>query len=393
MTRFHAHCFVVRLFCCLLLLAYMGTPAWGDDVDRQRQSLKDIQSRIDKLSKQLVSSREQEGAVKQELAQLDKELSGLQNNSRRLQTRLNDLNNDIGDKEKHAELLRKDISEREQYVRRRLGAIYRRGEMRLFKVLFEKGSPSQLAENFFYLTRLVRQDRELLKKYREDWGVLRDSLQELEHLRSEQQRRLNVLDASHKVLNKGRQTHTSALNKLRHDRTELSGEIAGLKEKAKRLRNLLKTLESTKSREYSGASKVVGGGNFKQQKGALPWPGQGKLMVRFGTNFNEDLGTRYESQGIELSQTPGTAIHAVANGKVVFAKPFRGFGNLLILDHGGGYYTLYAQASQLVKKVGDTVSAGDNVGISGYGDSKTIYFEIRQRGTPLDPLQWLKPRR
>lgn len=391
MTRFQAHCSVARLIFCLLLLVCLVTPARGDDVDRQRQSLKEIQSRIDRLSKQLVSSREREGEVQKELAQLDKELSGLQKNSNRLQTRLSGLNNDIGNKENRAEILKKDISEREQYVRRRLGALYRRGEMRLFKVLFEKGSPSQLAENFFYLTRLVRQDRELLTKYREDWGVLRDSLQELEQLRSEQQRRLNVLDASHKLLDKGRQTHKSALNKLRQNRTELSGEIAGLKEKAQRLRNLLKTLETAKSREYSGASKAAAG-NFKQQKGALPWPGQGKLMVRFGTNFNEDLGTRYESQGIELSQTPGSPIHAVASGKVVFAKPFRGFGNLLILDHGGGYYTLYAQASQLVKKVGDMVAAGDNVGLSGFGDSKTIYFEIRQRGTPLDPLQWLKPR-
>jgi septal ring factor EnvC (AmiA/AmiB activator) len=82
----------------------------------------------------------------------------------------------------------------------------------------------------------------------------------------------------------------------------------------------------------------------------------------------------------------------VADGKVVFAKPFRGFGNLLILDHGGGYYTLYAQARQLVKKVGEVVAAGDTVGISGFGDNKKIYFEIRQRGTPLNPLQWLKPR-
>jgi len=220
---------------------------------------------------------------------------------------------------------------------------------------------------------------------------LREALRELENLRAEQQRRLNVLDASHKVLDKGRQAHKTALNKLRQDRTELSGEIAGLKEKAQRLRNLLKTLESAKSRAYSGAASDTSG-SFKQLKGALPWPGQGKLMVRFGTNFNDDLGTRYESQGIEISQAPGTPIHAVASGKVVFAKPFRGFGNLLILDHGGGYYTLYAQASQLVKKVGEMVTAGDKVGISGFGDSKTIYFEIRQRGTPLDPLQWLKPR-
>lgn len=85
-------------------------------------------------------------------------------------------------------------------------------------------------------------------------------------------------------------------------------------------------------------------------------------------------------------------MRAVAAGKVAFSKPFRGFGNLLILDHGDGYYTLYAQASQLLHKVGDVVAAGDKVALSGFGGNDTVYFEIRQRGTPLDPLQWLKPR-
>jgi septal ring factor EnvC (AmiA/AmiB activator) len=392
MEVFQGQGIVARLFCCLLLFVCLVTSARADDIDRQRQSLKDIQSRIQRLSKRLESSREREGEVKQELAQLEKELSGLQQNSRRLQSRLNALKKDIGDKEKRAGILSKQISEREQYVRRRLGSVYRRGEMRMFKILFEKNSPSLLAENFYYLTRLVRQDRELLKSYRDDWRVLRDTLQELENLRSEQQRRLAMLDASHKTLNKGHQARKTALSKLKQDSTTLKQEMTGLQEKARRLRNLLKTLETAKTREYSGASGGASG-EFKQQKGSLPWPGQGALVVRFGINANKELGTSYESQGIELAQAAGTPIQAVARGKVVFAKPFRGFGNLLILDHGGGYYSLYAQASQLVKKVGEKVAAGDKIGISGFGDSKTIYFEIRQRGTPLDPLQWLKPRR
>lgn len=383
---------VARLFCCFLLFVSLVPLARADDIDRQRQSLKEIQGRIERLSKQLVTSREQEDAAQKDLAHLDKELSGLQRNSQRLQSRLSSLKIDIEEKEKRTEHLGKQISQREQYVGRRLAAVYRRGEMRLFKVLFENESPSRLAENFFYLTRLVRQDRELIKNYRDDWRVLRDTLQELGQLRSEQQRRLTILDASQKTLDEGRRTHKTTLSKLRKNRTSLKVEISGLQEKAQRLRNLLKTLETAKTREYSGPSTASSRG-FKQQKGSLPWPGQGKLMVRFGTNFNDDLGTRYDSQGIELAQSPGTPMHAVAEGKVVFAKPFRGFGNLLILDHGGGYYTLYAQASKIVKKVGEVVAAGDTIGVSGFDDSKTIYFEIRQRGTPLDPLQWLKPRR
>lgn len=376
------------LVCSVLLLLTLAGRGWADDIDRQRKSLKDIQERITRLSKQLDSSAERESEVKDDLEKLEKELTGLQRNSQRLQKRLDGTKDDIRQKEQRVALLNKNIADKEHAVRRRLDSLYRRGEMRLFKVLFEKESPSRVAENYFYLSRLVRQDRKLLGGYRDDWRALQATLKELEELRTDQQRRLEVIDASKVTVAKGRKTRQTALTTLRDNREALNKEIAQLKEKARRLQNLLKTLESEKSAEYSDSST-----DFKRQKGALPWPGKGDLVVRFGTNFNAELGTRIESQGIELAQNPGTPMQAVAKGKVIFAKPFRGFGNLLILDHGGGYYTLYAQARKLLKKVGDIVAAGDHVGLSGFGDSNTIYFEIRQRGKPMDPLQWLKLRR
>ncbi|ABA88918.1 zinc metalloendopeptidase M23 domain protein [Syntrophotalea carbinolica DSM 2380] len=374
-------------FGVLFLLLCLVWPARADDIDRQRQNLKEIQNRIERLSKQLDTSKVREGEAQQELMELEKELSGLQQNSTRLEKRLNSVKKDILAKETRIASLTDQISEKEQQVRRRLGAVYRRGEMRLFKVLFQKDSPSRVAENFLYLTRLVRQDRLLLNDYREDWRALQTALQELENLHGDQQRRLSIIDASQKTLKNGRKIRKAAISKLRNKREAIKDEIAQLEEKARRLRKLLKTLESEKSGAYSGSA--VG---FKKQKGRLPWPVQGKLVVRFGTNFNAGLDTRIESQGIEIAQKPGLPMCAVAAGKVVFSKPFRGFGNLLILDHGDGYYTLYAQASQLLHKVGDVVAAGDKVGLSGFGGSDTVYFEIRQRGTPLDPLQWLKPR-
>jgi septal ring factor EnvC (AmiA/AmiB activator) len=387
MKTFPGHRTLFRFVLPLLLVTLSAWPAGADDLAKQRQSLKEIQGRIERLSKQLKNSREAEGEVEQELNNLEKELHRLQQNSRRLQHRLTDIKKDIAEKEKRADAVKIQISEREKQVRRRLRALYRRGEMRLFKVLFEQSSPSQIAENFLYLTRLVRQDRLLIGQFRDDWRVLKGTLDELEHLRSEREKRLEILEASQKTLDKGRQTRQAALGDLRENRKTIKGEIARLQEKAKRLRQLLKTLESEKPREYSGEP-----GAFGKKKGTLPWPGSGELVVRFGSNFHEELGTRYESQGIELAGPAGSPISAVAAGKVVFAKPFRGFGNLLILDHGDGYYTLYAQARELLKKPGETVAAGDRVGVSGFGGNKTIYFEIRQRGTPLDPLRWLRPR-
>jgi septal ring factor EnvC (AmiA/AmiB activator) len=388
MTLLRRHHPAWLLVCSILLVIILGWPARADDIDRQRRNLREIQGRIERLSQQLASSKQREGAVKDELGQLEKELADLEKNSRRLEKRLRKVKEQIKEKERSVDLLKRDIADREQYVKRRLGALYRRGEMRLFKVLFEKESPSRVAENYFYLSRLVREDRKLLNGFRDDWRALQSTLAELEDLRSGQQKRLDVIDAGQKTLKKGRKTRQAVLRSLKDSRETLSKQITELKEKARRLRGLLKTLESEKTGEYSGPSA-----GFKRQKGTLPWPGDGALMVRFGTNFNEQVGSRIESQGIELAQNPGTPMHAVAKGKVIFAKPFRGFGNLLILDHGDGYYTLYAQARQLLKKVGDIVDAGERIGLSGFGGSDTIYFEIRQRGKPLDPLQWLKTRR
>lgn len=380
-------------FACLLavsLVIMLGgvCPASAGDLARQRKNLKEIQGRIDNLSRQLKSSQQQEGSVEQELRKLENQLATLQGDSSRLQGRLSRLEKDIAAKEQHAGQLKTQITKQDQQVRRRLRVLYRRGEMRLFNLLFEQASPAKIAENFFYLAHLVRRDRQLLKQFRDDWRTLHATLGELEQLRKDQRQRLDVLAASRRTLDKGRQTRQAALGNLRDNRAALKDELSQLRQKAKRLQSLLKTLETEKPREYSGAS-----GPFGRKKGSLPWPGPGSLAVRFGSNFNAELGTRYESQGIELAQAAGSPIYAVAEGKVAFAKVFHGFGNMIILDHGGGYFTLYAQASQLLRKAGDTVAPGDKIGMSGFGGGKTLYFEIRKRGTPLDPLQWLKPRR
>jgi septal ring factor EnvC (AmiA/AmiB activator) len=116
------------------------------------------------------------------------------------------------------------------------------------------------------------------------------------------------------------------------------------------------------------------------------------VKVGFGTGRHAELGTLYESHGIEISASNDQPISAVWQGNVVFANWFKGYGNLLIVDHGSSYYTLYAQASRLAKKVGDLVQKGEIVAFSGFEGNDAVYFEIRRRGTPLDPADWLGSR-
>ncbi|MEJ2699738.1 MAG: peptidoglycan DD-metalloendopeptidase family protein, partial [Desulfuromonadales bacterium] len=190
-----------------------------------------------------------------------------------------------------------------------------------------------------------------------------------------------------KTLGQAAQLKAELLARVRRDRTALSARLSELQEKARDLAALVKKLESEKGREYTPETGI-----FSRQKGHLPWPVEGRIKVGFGTWRHPELGTMYESQGIEIAALANRPIDAVWDGEVIFADRFKGYGNLIIVDHGDNYYSLYAQASRLVKKVGDKVKRGETLAYSGFEGADAVYFEIRHRGDPLDPRAWLSPR-
>lgn len=135
------------------------------------------------------------------------------------------------------------------------------------------------------------------------------------------------------------------------------------------------------------------GRSFSQSRGKLPWPVDGKVLHGFGQPRAEG---RLRWQGMVISANVGSEFRVVQRGRVVFADWLRGFGMLAIVDHGSGYLTLYGQAESIARRVGDQVAPGDvlgRVGQSGGSGSVGVYFEVRERGQPRDPANWLARRR
>ena len=131
--------------------------------------------------------------------------------------------------------------------------------------------------------------------------------------------------------------------------------------------------------------------DFKQLKGQLSWPAKGKLTARFGGIRNNKGNLKWK--GIVIQTQPGESIRAIAYGRVVFADWLRGFGMLLIIDHGKGYMSLYGHNEQLHKKLGDWVQAKEVIatsGNSGGQETTSLYFEIRYKGIPQNPNTWCK---
>ncbi|MGH8331554.1 MAG: murein hydrolase activator EnvC family protein, partial [Pseudomonas sp.] len=151
-----------------------------------------------------------------------------------------------------------------------------------------------------------------------------------------------------------------------------------------------KPVKSTPGALVSSSGETFGG-PFASTRGKLPWPVDGRLLARFGESRGDDARTKWD--GVMISASAGSQVHAVHGGRVVFADWLRGAGLLVILDHGNGFLSLYGHNQTLLKSAGDVVKAGESistVGNSGGQDTPALYFAIRQQGHPSDPAQWCR---
>ena len=165
-------------------------------------------------------------------------------------------------------------------------------------------------------------------------------------------------------------------------------EIRALEKDANALADLLESLKDIFADIPSGLDADL---PFRERKGHLDWPVKGKLAQRFGATLD---GGR-SADGVVVSASSGSAVKAVAHGRVAFADWLRGFGLLLIVDHGEGFLSLYGHNESLLREVGDWVDAGETiatVGASGGRSDPSLYFELRHQGQPLDPRNWFARR-
>ena len=137
------------------------------------------------------------------------------------------------------------------------------------------------------------------------------------------------------------------------------------------------------------------GGDFAKQRGRLPWPVKGKILKPFGVSEHPEFKTVVMNKGINIGVPLGTPVKAVADGSVEYVNWLPGYGKCIIVNHGGGYYTLYAHASEVFPRQGEAVKAGQVIAESGDTGSlngSQLYFEVRKGRDPVDPGQWLQPR-
>ena len=307
-----------------------------------------------------------------------------------------------------------ELAQRQQAIGRLLVVHYEHGETDYLKLLMSGADPNQAARELHYYGYISRAQAELMKalratlaQVRELQDRTRDKTEEIARIESEQKSEKNRL-AREQSARKGVLEKVSA--RLREQRRQ----VQGLERDESRLTRLIQEIgkviaeqaqkSRTERKDNARASRNAQSADapanetlpeagsrapFASLRGNLRLPVRGQLVSRFGTPRPEG-GPSWK--GLFIRAAPGQEVHAVAPGQVVFAEWMRGFGNLLILDHGAGYLTVYGNNESVLKQVGDNVRTGDAIattGASGGSTESGLYFEARHEGQPFDPLKWV----
>lgn len=384
-----------RIMPGLFLAGVVVLSLWGgvgvafaeEDLDANRRELAALEKQIDETLDALRSKRAAAGSLAADLERLERSLDQVRGLAQRSDRELAEVDRRLVARQADLERLRGKQAATEQQLKKRLTALYKIGQVGIARALLSAaGTPLELAEKYAFLSRVVRHDRQMMTDYRQQAIAARVALDDLQQLRERQAAVAAQHRAAQAALNSAGQAKKQLLAGLRTDEAKLTTAVDELRAKAARLAELVKKLETTQTQSYTGV-----GADFQSQRGRLKWPVNGKVRTGFGTTRHPELGTLIESNGFEIAIPPQTPVRSVWAGRVLYASPLKGFGNLMVIDHGDKYYTLYAHAARFTRKVGDTVASEEVIAFSGHDGRDAVYFEIRHRGSPVDPSQWLVP--
>ena len=372
-----------------LVAAFLIAPvlAAPKDAGQADAELRDLRARMTELQRQLEAARTKESAYSREVREVEQRIGALQRD-------LQSLKQQRREGEQHLAALEQEYRnasgalERERgLLARQLRAAYLIGRQEQVKLLLNQEDPARLGRTLIYYrylndTRLERIAKvesllQQLDTVQQQIAAQRDALarqearqaDELEKLAAERLRREGLLVELQKEI----RAQGGQLAKMQKDEKQLQGLVEGLQ------------------RALAEVALVPGGKRqpFAKLKRKMPWPVSGELAASFGDR--REVGA-LRWRGAFITAPADEEVRAVAHGRVVFADWLRGFGLLVIIDHGDDYMTLYGHNQSLFKKVGDQVEPGEV--IAGVGDTggmprTGVYFELRHKGEPIDPKGWL----
>jgi septal ring factor EnvC (AmiA/AmiB activator) len=363
----------------------------GGHTNPLSKEAEDINRKLEKSRHRVLTFTREEAAIVNSLNDIDLALDQARKRVSALRLELAALRDKIIETSRASDNLKKRIEADEDYIFKRLSALYKMNWLGSIYVLASAQSMYELFKRKKSMEIILAYD----EKIRQNLLDNKTKLQQILVMLNSQKMEKRSLEAGLKkqiaVMSDERVKRSSILAGIRNKRSLELALFESLNQAAANLNGAVNSLNMEAGPLKQ--KKNISPKSFSALKGLLNMPVKGKIIIGFGSYKNKKLNLVNFQSGIEIKADRGEPIRAVFDGEILYADWFKGYGNMIIIDHGENYYTVYAHAEELFASKGDNIDMGDVVGTVGDSGSMigpSLHFEVRHHGKPMDPLKWIK---
>lgn len=351
------------------------------------EQLDAVNQAISRIEQWLGAAENTLSTQEQSLRQLGRDMESRETRIRSNQEQILALENELAGLRERENRLEQDITQQQALVGEAVRASWMTGRDSMLKLLLNQQDPAQINRMLHYYDHFNSARLQQINRYRDTLLALDDTRDDIARNRSSLEQQTAGLERELAALADDARQRQVLIAELEAEMAARGGELEQLTQDREHLEALIEEINRIIV-DIPPPEDLL---PFAESRGQLPWPVAGRPLNRFGATYSDGNMIR---QGIIIAAAEGTPVRAVHHGRVVFADWLRGSGLLVVVDHGGGYITLYAHNQALDKQSGDWVNRGEPVATAGSNagmNSPGVYFELRHNGTPRDPVQWLVP--
>jgi septal ring factor EnvC (AmiA/AmiB activator) len=382
-----------------LLLCLWIVQAWAEeaqtkgDIQVHKEKIGEVQQEIKRSQGQIEAMRQKERLLLDRLDQMELQLQQLREEQERKRKERTHLRKQITEKRKKLKELEDEMGNLRTLMAQRLEALYKFGRQAYVNVFISARDVRGLQHQWVYLRAIAEEDSELIGSFMERQqkeaqiaGALSSEEAQLSKLVARMSRQKEEME-------KAKKEQVALLQNIHNKEEMYESYMTELATVSRELKDKIEELQNKTDRSGMGVQQLKG--NFASNKGALPYPVPGKIISRFGPKQHKKFGTKIRSNGIEIATEPLSPVVAVYGGQVLYSEWVKGYGKVMIIDHGEKYYTLTAHLAEVLREAGEIVESGEKIGYAGYSPLEQqggrVYFEVRHLSKALNPEEWLLP--
>ena len=362
------------------------------NVQVHKEKISEVQKEIKRGQAQINEMRQKERLILDRLDQMELQLQLIRDNLEKRRRERTLLRREIAAKRKRLKQLDHELEQLRALLAQRLEALYKFGRHAYLNVLASAVDVSGFQHQWVYLRAVAEQDSALIGKFIKRQQEEEKLTQALTSREEKLGRLVAKIGQEVEELEKVKREQVALLQDIHNQEEMYQSYVTELAAVSRELKNKIEELQRKTGRSKA---RIQPQGGFASKKGALPYPVQGKIMSRFGPKQHKKFRTKIRSNGIEIATEPLSSVVAVYGGQVLYSEWVKGYGKVIIIDHGDKYYTLTAHLAEVLKETGATVESGEIIGYAGYSPIEQsggmVYFEIRHLGKAINPEAWLLP--